>query len=94
MGLNIVHMFGLCLPVITHGMTTGHGPEAEYIKHRWNGLLFDTPNNTEELGNAIKLAWSLSKDEMRTLQNNAYSTYVELNTPPLHERILRIIDND
>lgn len=92
MGLNIVHMFSLSLPVITHGVLYKHGPEAEYIRHLENGFLFDVPNDLIRLKSALYQVWSLSPDEMRKLQYQAFNTYIDLNTPPFFARMLDIME--
>ncbi len=92
MGLNIVHMFSLSLPVITHNVLYKHGPEAEYIKHMENGYLFNQPNDPVSLAIALRKVWAISPNQMKVMQHHAFKTYVDLNSPPFFARMLDVME--
>jgi len=93
MGLNVVHMMSLSLPVITHRELKKHmGPEPEYIQHNKNGWLIDKPNDVFLLTNLLKSVWEITTKDMLEIQFNAFMTYKLLSDPPLHERLLQILE--
>jgi glycosyltransferase involved in cell wall biosynthesis len=92
MGLNVVHIFSLSLPIVTHNVVWGHGPEAEYIKHLENGFLFNRSNDLEQLVEALTQMWSFPTRRMKDLQRNAFMTYQDLHNPPFHERTMDIME--
>lgn len=94
MGLNVVHMMSLSLPVITHSQLDKHmGPEPEYIQHKINGWLIENPNDVTGLKVAIRELWQMPAGKFKIMQVNASKTYEKLSDPPLHERILQILDS-
>lgn len=92
-GLSIVHFFSLKLPPIAHSDITRHmGPEPSYIKDGRNGLTFERTNDPESLFDTLKKAWGIQQGNYIPLSENSFITYKNLNTPPLEEKILKIIE--
>jgi len=90
-GLSVVHLMALSLPVVTHEELHAHGPEPEYIQHGKNGLFFGTRLDTNGLAESLEYLFTLPSEKIRAMQKRAYSTYVNLSSPPHHERLLDIL---
>lgn len=94
-GLSVVHMFGLSLPVLVHGTLEEHmGPEPSYVINNFNGVLFNKKNYLIDLPNKLEKLWNLNSTELKKIGNNAFQTYIDLNTPPLGQRFLYIVENN
>lgn len=92
MGLNVVHMMSLSLPVVTHKQLDQHmGPEPEYVMHKVNGWLMESPNNLSTLVKTLRILWMMPISDIRIMQKNAYDTYTKLCSPPYFERLLSIL---
>ncbi|AUG54543.1 glycosyltransferase [Thalassospira marina] len=88
-GLSIVHYFGLSLPPIVHDQMHRHmGPEPHYIQEGINGFLFSPGNLSEKL----KEIWLMPTHKIHEISTSAQKSYWNLNTPPLGEKILEIIN--
>ena len=93
MGLNVVHMFSLSLPVVTHGRLKQHmGPEPEYIQHKLNGWLLEGEISTQSLKDTLQTLWRMPAGELKHMQESAFRSYMQLGEPPFHERLLAILE--
>jgi glycosyltransferase involved in cell wall biosynthesis len=92
-GLSAVHLMALSLPVIIHNDGRRHGPEASFIQHGINGLLYDYANPEESLYDALK---SLTSDPtlLAKMQSAAFAEYQDLTNPSLAARIWTIISGE
>jgi glycosyltransferase involved in cell wall biosynthesis len=90
-GLSVVHYMAFGLPVIVHGTIDKHmGPEPSYIENGVNGLTFSR-DNVMSLAEKI----SLLKNDLTLrdkLAAGALRTFKSLESPPMHEKINRIIE--
>lgn len=93
-GLSVVHMFALSLPVVVHSKVHQHmGPESAYVVDKFNGFLFDPDEDpVAALFGSLRLAWSMTSDELREIGRNSFRTYEELTQPSLGERFLGILE--
>jgi len=92
-GLSLVHLMSLSLPPIIHDNVYEHGPEAGYIKHEYNGLLFDHKDSINSLYATIKYLVDTPNRIIR-LQQAAYDSYKTLTEPSLAKRLLKIFNNN
>ena len=92
-GLSVVHMFGLSLPPLVHDRLPLHmGPEPEYVEDSINGFLYSQQGGVDALAAALKDVWSLPPETIRATATGAFSTYQQLNSPTLGQRLAEIID--
>lgn len=92
-GLSVVHMMSYSLPILTHYEMKKHqGPEPSYIKNNFNGWFYGKMFDQSSLNEKLIKIFSLSKDRMKSMQNNAYQTFLDLSTPPFHIRLLKILE--
>ena len=89
-GLSLVHLMSLSLPPITHDDMIKQGPEASYLLHGINGILF--PHKSAQAG-LISALHSIvhSPKVLYKLQVGAYRTYENLSKPSLSIRLEKII---
>jgi len=75
LGLTVFHSFAYGLPCVTCDSSRHQAPEAEAVRHEWNGLLFKQ-GNIEDLKACIK---RICTDEalLSRLRKNAKTTVVE-----------------
>jgi glycosyltransferase involved in cell wall biosynthesis len=94
-GLSVVHMFGLSLPQLVHGSIAEHmGPEPSYVIDGDNGFLFEKSDAASDLTTKLKKIWAFESNELKTIGQRAYQTYLSLNNPVLGERFLQILAED
>ncbi|WP_152662841.1 glycosyltransferase [Halomonas sp. HG01] len=94
-GLSVVHMFGLSLPPIVHSNLHEHmGPEPFYISNGKNGFFFNKDDPYESLREVLLKVIGLDEGELSRVGESAYEQYVDLNSPPLGERLAELIKGD
>jgi glycosyltransferase involved in cell wall biosynthesis len=92
-GLSIVHFFGLSLPTVIHNISIRHGPEASYLREGENGLVYRKTGGVLALAQTLADVWALDTGNVRHLGESAFATYTRLNTPPLGQRFLEILES-
>jgi len=86
-GLSMVHYMGLSLVPVVHDRADCHmGPEPSYIADGVNGRNFDYSNPVTNLYEVLLELFS-SDIQMKKLMMAAWSTYIELTTPSLAQRL-------
>lgn len=89
-GLSVVHYMSLSLAPIVHSNLYNHkGPEPSYIIDGYNGYLFDQ-DNPADLAKIIR-ELNNNPDDVQRAGLNAYQTYVKLNNPSMHEKLIETL---
>lgn len=92
-GLSVVHYMGLSLVPVVHDRLDLHmGPEPSYVIDGDNGSRFAHDDALASLG--AVLAELFTSPETTRLAERAHACYVRLNTPPLGDRIARILQRE
>jgi glycosyltransferase involved in cell wall biosynthesis len=87
-GLGLMHAFSYGLPVITHDVIDGHGPEIAALEENLNGLFFKRYNEKSLLNSIIKY---FSKDNT-LMKMEAYRTVRDRHSfDEMLSRVLSII---
>lgn len=91
-GLSVVHFFGLSLPPIVHDRISTHmGPEPSYVRDGVNGFVFSQEEPVSSLQAILERIWALEPERFDSVRRQAFDTYVQLNAPPLGDRIGEVL---
>lgn len=94
-GLSVVHYFSLGLAPVVHRNIEEHmGPEPSYIIENKNGFLFTKSTDYYELYLSLSNIWKLSPEDLGKVSNNSYSTYMNLNNPPMGDQFVQLVLNN
>lgn len=92
-GLSLLHLWSLSLPVITHDNLRAHGPEASFICHRVNGVLFDHRKPQESLYQNLRQL-AVDPAQILSMRRAAFEEYERLTNPSLAARLWHIISSN
>lgn len=93
-GLSVVHYFGLSLPLVIHDKITEHcGPEPSYVEDGINGFLFEKEAGSDSLYWCLKRVWEMDEIKLQGIAKSAFSSYRDLTSPSLGDRMVKIIEN-
>jgi len=91
-GLSVVHFMGLSLVPVIHDRLDLHmGPEPSYVRDGVNGRCFTYADAERSLAQILAELFAGSN---MPLAEGAFETYQALATPPLADRLLRVLSEN